>query len=142
MDERTPDKAAIISCSVETKERGEISYAQLQALSFQIAAMLQSRGVGLGDIVSFQLVNRLEFTAIRLAAVRLGAAVNPLMPVLRAHEPTHILQTTESRALIVARSFRGFSFEDMARDLGRKIDTLEHVIILEDEPALRRPATG
>ncbi len=139
---KTPDKAAIISYSVETKERQEVSYAELQALSFQIAAMLQARGVGLGDIVSFQLVNRIEFTAITLAAVRLGAAVNPLMPVLRTHELTHILQTTESRVLIVARSFRGFSFEDMARDLGRKIDTLEHVIILEDEPAFRRPATG
>ncbi|MAL77817.1 MAG: cyclohexanecarboxylate-CoA ligase [Sneathiella sp.] len=140
--EETPDKAAIVAYSVETGERQEISYGELQALSFQIAAMLQSRGVGLGDIVSFQLVNRIEFTAITLAAVRIGAAVNPLMPVLRTHELTHILETTQSRVLVVAGSFRGFSYEEMARDLQTKIDTLEHVIVLEEEAAFQRPATG
>ena len=35
--EETPDKAAIVAYSVETGERQEISYGELQALSFQIA---------------------------------------------------------------------------------------------------------
>ncbi|MFC4271303.1 AMP-binding protein [Sneathiella chungangensis] len=139
---KNPDKPAIVSYSVESSERQEISYGELQALSFQIAAMLQSRGVGLGDIVSFQMVNRIEVTAITLAAVRLGAAVNPLMPVLRTRELTHILETTESNILIVARAFRGFSYEEMAKDLQANIKTLDHVIVLDDDPAFSRPAKG
>jgi cyclohexanecarboxylate-CoA ligase len=83
-------------------------------------------------VVSFQLENRWEFTAIALACERIGAVTNPLMPVLRERELSYMLSLSESKILIVPKSFRGYDFKSMAFELKSKISTLEHVLVLDD----------
>ena len=61
-------------------------------------------GVGHGDVVSVQLPNWWEFVVIALACARVGAVVNPLMPIFREHELSYMLDFAESKVFIVPKT--------------------------------------
>ena len=50
-----------------------------------------------------------------LACSRLGAVLNPLMPIFREHELSFMLAHGEAKVFVVPKSFRGFDHEAMAR---------------------------
>lgn len=127
-----PDKVAVKSFSLNRDQVHALTFSEMDGIANQIACAFQRLGIGLGDVVSFQLENRWEFTAIALACERIGAVTNPLMPVLRERELSYMLSLSESKILIVPKSFRGFDFKSMAFELKSKISTLEHVLVLDD----------
>ncbi|MFK5980664.1 MAG: AMP-binding protein [Rhizobiaceae bacterium] len=128
-----PDRTAIISYFSERDEKISVSFAELSQLSKSIAANFTRLGIGLGDIVSFQLNNRWEFYAISLACVRVGAVTNPLMPVLREKELSYMLELSRSRIFIVPKRFKRFDFKAMALRLREELPTLEYVFVLDDD---------
>ncbi|MGZ0189538.1 MAG: AMP-binding protein, partial [Alphaproteobacteria bacterium] len=127
-----PDKIAVKSVSLDRSEVHTLTFSELDTTASQIACALQRLGIGYGDVVSFQLENRWEFTAIALACERIGAIANPLMPVLRERELSYMLSLSESKLLIVPKSFRGFDFKSMAIKLKSKISTLQDILVLDD----------
>jgi cyclohexanecarboxylate-CoA ligase len=127
-----PDKVAVKSFSLNRDQVHALTFSEMDGITNQIACAFQRLGIGLGDVVSFQLENRWEFTAIALACERIGAVTNPLMPVLRERELSYMLSLSESEILIVPKSFRGFDFKSMAFELKSKISTLEQVLVLDD----------
>ena len=129
---KDPERTAIISHSGEKKEQVTVSFGALYECSMRIAANLVRYDIGLGDVVSFQLNNRWEFIAISLACVRVGAIANPLMPVLREKELTYMLSLSETKMLIVPKTFRGFDFKSMALRLKKKLPALLNVFVLDD----------
>lgn len=131
--EKYPVRTAIVSCLTERDEVFSLSFKDLQDISKKIAANLLKLGIGLGDIVSFQLNNRWEFYALAIACVRIGAVTNPLMPVLREKELSYMLELTGSKIFVVPKEFRSFDFKSMAQDLQRDLPALEHVIVLDDD---------
>ncbi len=131
--EKNPDRTAIVSCLTERDEVFSFSFKDLQTISKKIAANLMKLGIGLGDIVSFQLNNRWEFYALAIACVRIGAVTNPLMPVLREKELSYMLALTGSKIFIVPKKFRSFDFKSMALDLQRELPMLEHIIVMDDD---------
>lgn len=131
--EKYPGRTAIVSCLTERDEVFSLSFKDLQDISKKIAANLLRLGIGLGDIVSFQLNNRWEFYALAIACVRIGAVTNPLMPVLREKELNYMLELTGSKIFVVPKEFRSFDFKSMAQDLQRDLPALEHVIVLDDD---------
>lgn len=131
--EKNPDRTAIVSCLTERDEVFSHSFKDLQDISKKIAANLLKLGIGLGDIVSFQLNNRWEFYALAIACVRIGAVTNPLMPVLREKELSYMLALTGSKIFIVPKEFRSFDFKSMALGLQRDLPALEHIIVLDDD---------
>ena len=74
-------------------------------------------GIGPRDVISVQLPNWWEFAVIALAAFRVGAIVNPLMPIFREHELGYMLDFAETKLLIVPKLFRGFDHEAMVVSL-------------------------
>ncbi|MGT2489644.1 AMP-binding protein [Cupriavidus basilensis] len=76
-------------------------------------------GVGRDDVVSCQLPNWWEFTALHLACSRLGAVLNPLMPILRERELSFMLRHACSKVAVVPKRFRGFDYEAMFDGLAR-----------------------
>ena len=48
----------------------------------QACAVLDEKGVSVGDVVAIMLPNRVEFVVAMFAAWRLGAAVTPISPTL------------------------------------------------------------
>lgn len=125
-----PDRIACVSYRADSGDRRDMTRGALRDMSLALAADMQARGVMPGDIVAFQLQNRHEALALVLACVRIGAVVNPLMPVLRARELTHTLTLTGARLLFVPETGTGFDFEALALEMKDKIATLDHVITL------------
>jgi cyclohexanecarboxylate-CoA ligase len=86
---RTPDKLALIADRSDRSEKRRFSYAELGDVVARAAASLKRLGVGRGDIISVQLPNWWEFAVVVLAAFRVGAVVNPLMPLPRTRIELH-----------------------------------------------------
>ncbi|WP_394933495.1 AMP-binding protein [uncultured Ilumatobacter sp.] len=128
--ETCPDKTAVVSINSETGRRHAMSFGELGELSERIAVDLVNRGVRLGDIVAAQLPNTCEMLAITLACARIGAVVNPLMPILRERELTHIFALTEAKVFYVPDTFKGFDFRSLANVVRNRVSTIEHVIVL------------
>ena len=81
-----PEKTAIVARRSETGVETRLTYRELDRLSDVVAIGLSRRGVGEGDVVSFQLPNWWEFSVLHLACLKLGAVSNPLMIIFRERE--------------------------------------------------------
>ncbi|MCC6437514.1 MAG: AMP-binding protein [Acidimicrobiales bacterium] len=109
-----PDKVAIVTHRSEAPDDPVVlSYRQLDRHVRRFAAALVGLGVGPGQVVSVQLPNTWIFAALSLACGRIGAVVNPLVPIFRERELTFILGRTESPVVIVPSVFRGFDHAAM-----------------------------
>ncbi|HEX2940146.1 MAG TPA: AMP-binding protein, partial [Rhodopila sp.] len=95
-----------------------------------LARGLGRLGIQRGDVISFQLPNWWQFHALHLAALRIGAVTNPLMPIFRERELSFMLGLAESRLLVVPREFRGYDHAAMAKRLQRTLPALRHVRIV------------
>src|SRR3979409_350783 len=131
----TPGKLALLADRADRSEARRFTYAELGDLISRAAAALKRLGIGPRDVVSVQLPHWWEFAVIALAAFRVGAVVNPLMPIFREHELGYMLDFAETKLLIVPKLFRGFDHEAMARSLRPKLSKLQHVIVVDGEGA-------
>jgi cyclohexanecarboxylate-CoA ligase len=121
-----------------------LSHRALDDHANNIAGNLAERGIGKGDVVSFQLPNWWQFVAIHLACLKLGAISNPLMPIFRARELEFMLPFARSKVLIVPDRFQNFDHAALGHDLHRTIPSLEHLFVvggsgLDAFDALLRP---
>ena len=128
---RAPDKLALLAYRMDRAEGRRLTYAELGDLISRAAASLRRLGIGAGDVVSVQLPNWWEFAVVTLAAFRIGAVVNPLMPIFRERELSYMLDFADSKALVVPRTFRGFDHEAMAVALKPALPRLQHVIVVD-----------
>jgi cyclohexanecarboxylate-CoA ligase len=106
------------------------SYGVLWERVERTAGMLAARGVGRGDVVSFQLPNWAEALMVQDAVVLLGAVSNPIVPIYRGHELDFILRQAGSRVLVVPDTFRRFDYRAMAAGLLADCESLEHVLVV------------
>lgn len=114
---RTPDKIAVRDAS-----GASLSYAALMGQSSRLAGYLAERGVGKGDIVTVCLPNWVQTVVAFVAAMRLGAAVNPVPVTYGRADLVYVLGKCDSRALFVAAKFRSVDFTEVLEQLGS--DTL------------------
>jgi cyclohexanecarboxylate-CoA ligase len=129
----TPGKLALLADRADRAEPRRFTYAELGDLISRAAAALKHIGIGPRDVISVQLPNWWEFAVIALAAFRVGAVVNPLMPIFREHELGYMLDFAETKLLIVPKLFRGFDHEAMALALQPKLPKLQHIIVVDGE---------
>ena len=130
---RTPDKLAVLADRSDRAERRRLTYAELGDLVSRAAASLKKLGLGRGDMISVQLPNWWEYAVIALAAFRIGAIVNPLMPIFRERELNYMLDFAETKLFVVPKTFRGFDHEAMARTLQPSLPNLQHIIVVDGE---------
>jgi len=122
--ERDPDRPALV-------DRGRrFTYGELQARIEAAAGALAARGIGRGDVVSFQLPNWAEAAIVHHAIVRLGAVSNPIIPIYRGRELRFILEQAGSRVLVVPDVFRRFDYREMAAELLAAGLPLDHVLVV------------
>lgn len=126
----TPERTAIVARRSETGEERRIGYRELDALATRVALSLRERGVGRGDVVSFQLPNWWEFSVLHLACLKLGAVSNPLMVIFRQRELRFMLGLAESKVLVVPHRFRGFDYPAMAAEVQAEVPTLRDVFVV------------
>ncbi len=128
-----PDREALVAVRVEAGDTRRFTYRELATMADRIAVGLSRLGVGRDDVVSMQLPNGWQFTALYLACSRIGAVLNPLMPIFRERELSFMLGHGESKVLVVPKRFRGFDHEAMARGLQPSLPALRRIVVVDDD---------
>ncbi|HEY2813654.1 MAG TPA: AMP-binding protein [Acidimicrobiales bacterium] len=108
----SPDAVMAIDESDRT-----MTFAEYRAEAERTAAGLARLGIGLGDVVSWQLPTWLESLALVSALSRLGAVQNPMLPIYRQREVGFITKQAGSRLLVVPGAWRNFDYEEMAKEI-------------------------
>jgi len=132
---RWPDKLALTALRVESGRVDRFTYRELARVADRVAIGLSRLGVGRSDVVSCQLPNCWEFTVLYLACARIGAVLNPLMPIFRERELSFMLAHACSKVVIVPRRFRNFDHAGMLAELRAALPDLEHVVVAGGEGA-------
>ena len=118
-----PDKLALTSVERDSGEVRRFTYRELATLADRIA-------VGRNDVVAMQLPNGWRFTALYLACSRIGAVLNPLMPIFREHELLFMLRHAEAKVFVEPTVFRHFDHEAMARGLAKDLPALGRLLVV------------
>ena len=108
---------------------GQLTYAQLADRVDVMAHALDSAGVGPGDVVGIQLPNWNEWLIVHLAAIRLGAITNPLIPIYRDREIRFMAGKAEVTVLFVPEQFRNFDYVAMVERLRPTLPNLRKVVL-------------
>jgi cyclohexanecarboxylate-CoA ligase len=123
----TPEQTAVID------RRGPWTYAQLDTMVDRLASALQARGVGRGDVVSWQLPNWAEAAVVHMATLRLGAISNPIVAIYRHAEVGFILRQAASKAMFVPATHRGFDYPGMIAEIRGELPDLQTVVVVGGE---------
>lgn len=124
-----PQAVALTSIVTATGDRRDLTWAELDALSWRVAAGLRRLGLGRDDVLACQLSNSWEFVALYIGCRKLGVVFNPVMPIFREHELLFMLKHGEAKAFVVPKLFRGFDHEAMAEGMRPDLPDLRHVIV-------------
>jgi cyclohexanecarboxylate-CoA ligase len=127
---RHPDKAAIVDYNSMSGKATTLTFRQLQRIVGRMAAGLASMGVKKGTIVACQLPNWWQFVALYLACVRLGAIINPLMPIFRQRELRYMLGFAEAEVIVVPQLFRGCDYPAMIAEIRADLPRLAHLLVI------------
>lgn len=88
--------------------------------------------------MSQQLPNWWEALVVHLAAIRIGAVSNPLMPILQ--ELRFALASAGSAMPVAATQFRGVDHGSPAVRLAAELPALDHVVVVRGESPGTPPA--
>lgn len=116
-----PDAVAFVGAE------GAVRFSQLLSDAEALAASLAAEGVGVGDVISFQLPNWIEATVINIAASCLGAVCSPIVPIYRGSELPFMLNDSASKVVFFPGTFRSFDYPVMYSALQAE---LEHTPLL------------
>jgi len=130
---KTPDKFAIVADRADRERAPRLTYRELEKLAGRAASSLLRLGVGRGDIVTVQLPNWWEFVVTAFACSKIGAVMNPVMPILRERELLYILNFCQAKVFIVPKSYRGFDYAAMAQGMRGDLPYLKQVIVVDGE---------
>jgi cyclohexanecarboxylate-CoA ligase len=120
----TPDKTAFVD------SRRVVTFAELRAEVDAAAHGLLAKGVGPGDVVSFQIPNWIEWIVVHYAATRIGAISNPLIPIYREREVGFMVGLARSKVIVVPQEFRGFDYPAMIEGLRGEWDFDPDVVVI------------
>ncbi len=122
-----PNRAALLD------ERGELTFAELEALSNRYGHALRARGLRRGDFLLIQAPNSREYGATILGALKLGAVVIPTSTLFRRWELGDILQGTGAQLMVTTAALL-----ETAGEVSSGIPSLQTVLLetldVSDEP--------
>src|SRR3974390_928443 len=127
---RHPDKAAIVDYNSMSRKATTLTYRQLQRIVSRVAVGLSAMGAKKGTIVACQLPNWWQFVALYLACTRLGAIINPLMPIFRQRELRYMLGFAEVEVMVIPRFFRNCNYPEMIAEIRGDLPRLSDVLVV------------
>jgi fatty-acyl-CoA synthase len=111
-----------------------LSYRELADGIDRMAARLAALGIGVGDVVTIQLPNWIEFPLVFFALERLGAVAVTVSTDFRSREVEYIMRFAKSRMFICCARFRDFDHLAMAAELAPRLPDLECVGVVRGAP--------
>lgn len=107
-----------------------VSYAELDADANRVASFLVAQGITQGDVVAIQLPNWYETVAIAIGIFKLGAVINPMLPVYRARELRHMLRVGETKVIFTPPRYRNFDHLGLLEHMRDELPDLKaHVVV-------------
>ncbi len=106
-----------------------LTFAEWERLSGAAARGLRDLGVRPGDVVAYQLPNWWEAAVVFLAAARIGAVVNPVLPMFRARELAFILRQSAASVLVIPGEFRGCDYPALVASVRADAPALRAVLV-------------
>src|SRR3954454_11297873 len=82
-----------------------LNYAVLDAAAARAAGLLRAKGIGAGDAVGLQMPNVPYFPIVYFGALRLGAVLVPMNPLLKAREVEYHLSDSGAKVLVAWHDF-------------------------------------
>jgi long-chain acyl-CoA synthetase len=82
-----------------------LNYTLLDGATRHAAGLLRAKGVGVGDTVGLQMPNVPYFPVIYFGALRLGAVVVPMNPLLKAPEVEYHLKDSGAKVIVAWHDF-------------------------------------
>src|SRR3954463_3384786 len=110
--------------AIETLDGTKISYADLIARAGQMANVLVSRGVKVGDRVAAQTEKSVPGLVLYLATVRAGAVYLPLNTAYTLNELDYFIGDAEP-SLVVCDPSKAEGIGTIAAKVGAKVETLD-----------------
>ena len=126
--QQVPHKLALVSQRSADAPARQFSYAELARMADRVAVGLWRLGVRPADVVACQLPNVWQFTVLYLACARIGAVLNPLMPIFRERELLFMLGHGEAKVVVVLKEFRNVDYEAMLKGIQPQLPHLSHVL--------------
>jgi 2,3-dihydroxybenzoate-AMP ligase len=126
--EREPGKCALVA-----GER-RLTYGELAATVEGLAGRLRGLGIGPGDPVVVQLPNTVEYVALVLALLRIGAPPVLAVPTLGEYELDRILGLTAPVAVAVPGRNRRSDPPAMVRRLRLRHPSIAHLLVAGGSP--------
>jgi long-chain acyl-CoA synthetase len=133
---RYPDKEAVVMGSVR------LTYAQLDAISNQIANGLAAGGVKKGDKVAICCPNLPYFPMVYYGILKAGAAVVPLNVLLKKREIAYHLEDSDSVALFCFEGTPELPLAQAAHDAVQEVDACKNLWFLPAQPGGPSPVAG
>ncbi len=100
-----------------------LTYKDLDLYSRQIAAYLQSLGLGKGDKVALMMPNILQYPICMIGILRAGCTLVNVNPLYTAHELDHQLADSDAKAIFIVENF-AHTYEQVENK-----GDIEHVIV-------------
>jgi long-chain acyl-CoA synthetase len=113
--EAYPDTAALID------ERGETSWAELDARVNRLISAFRASGLESGDTIAILSENRREYYEVMAAATHCGLRYVPVNWHWVAEEVAYVLDNSDAQALIVGGAFATLGAETLARSDAPKL---------------------
>ena len=124
----TPDREAL------TDGTHRLTYRELAHGIDRMAARLRALGIGVGDVVTIQLPNWVEFAFVFFALERLGAVAVTVSVDFRSRELEYIMRFAGSKMLVCCGQFRDFDHVAMAAELKPRLPALECIGVVRGVP--------
>jgi len=121
---RYPDRDALIH------DEQRFTYAQLNAVSNQVANLLVSRGIRPGDKVALSLPNVPWFPALYYGILKAGAVVVPLNILLKGREIAYHLADSQAKAHFCHESTPDLPIAEFAREGFADTPSCEHLFVI------------
>jgi len=98
--------------------------------SLRLATSLHGLGIGVGDVVAYQVPNWAESVVVIQAGFRLGAVMVPIVHFYGSKEVEFILRQSGARAFLTVDRFGHVDHVANLMEFRSRLDALEHVVVI------------
>ncbi len=133
--DRTAKRLAASTALIDGSLR--LTFEEWLARSERLARQLARLGFGRGDVIAYQLPNWWEAAVVFLAGLRLGATVNPLLPIFRESELGFTLKQSGAGVLFVPGTYRGTDHRVLIESIRADLPMLREVVVVREEGQCR-----
>lgn len=114
------------------------TYGEVDQKAGCLAAWLISKGIGNGDVVSFQLPIWSEFCIAYVAILKVGAVCHPLPRNFNEEDLLRAMNLVESAAFICPTTNHHIDYEQQILNIQESIPSLKAVVLLDREASCKK----